>query len=194
MSRIIRPRFAHPATFRYLIGMHFTDIVRQLARRDECLALALSCSLVTAKGDFSCEQAPRLLKGIDPKRDMRFKELAKIAQHLFGKPRQRGTSHMVYPVPWPGLVVIQDHKGKAKRYQVKQVEKAAKQIIQMECGTDLGAAPPSAVFTGAVAFKVLREGSDYVAISPQVPGLSWYGTTKEDALEGAQQVLKTALR
>jgi hypothetical protein len=44
-------------------------------------------------------------------------------EHYFGKPRQRGTSHAVFKMPWPGdpRVNIQDDKGKAKAYQVRQV-------------------------------------------------------------------------
>ncbi|MPY80723.1 MAG: toxin HicA [Actinophytocola sp.] len=44
----------------------------------------------------------------------------------FGEPRQQGTSHAVFRTPWPGdpRVNIQNHKGKAKPYQVRQVLKA----------------------------------------------------------------------
>ena len=40
----------------------------------------------------------------------------------FGTPRQSG-SHLVFKTPWTGdpRVNIQDHHGKAKAYQVKQV-------------------------------------------------------------------------
>ena len=42
---------------------------------------------------------------------------------LSGEPRQKGTSHRVYKTPWQGdpRVNIQNKKGKAKPYQVKQV-------------------------------------------------------------------------
>ena len=54
---------------------------------------------------------------------VRFSELEKVCEHFFGKPRQRGSSHCIYKTPWPGdpRVNIQNHKGKAKPYQVKQV-------------------------------------------------------------------------
>ena len=40
-----------------------------------------------------------------------------------GAPRQRGSSHRVYETPWQGdpRINIQNDKGKAKAYQVKQV-------------------------------------------------------------------------
>jgi len=55
--------------------------------------------------------------------NMRFNELVKICDDYFGKPRQSGTSHRIYKTPWLGdpRVNIQNNKGKAKVYQVKQV-------------------------------------------------------------------------
>ena len=54
---------------------------------------------------------------------IRFSELQKICRHYFGKPRQSRSSHCIYKTPWPGdpRVNIQNHKGKAKAYQVRQV-------------------------------------------------------------------------
>ena len=54
---------------------------------------------------------------------IRFNELKKVCEHYFGSPRQSGSSHCVFKTPWPGdpRVNIQNHKGKAKAYQVKQV-------------------------------------------------------------------------
>lgn len=54
---------------------------------------------------------------------VRFNDLVKICDNYFGKPRQRGSSHRVYKMPWSGdpRVNIQNDKGKAKAYQVKQV-------------------------------------------------------------------------
>lgn len=42
---------------------------------------------------------------------------------FFGKPRQSGGSHRIYKTPWQGdpRINIQNQKGKAKAYQVKQV-------------------------------------------------------------------------
>lgn len=53
----------------------------------------------------------------------RFSELLCVCEHFFGAPRQSGTSHAVFKTPWPGdpRVNIQDDKGKAKPYQVRQV-------------------------------------------------------------------------
>jgi hypothetical protein len=54
---------------------------------------------------------------------VRFEDLARVCDHFFGEPRQRGTSHRVYRMPWPGdpRVNIQNDRGEAKPYQVKQV-------------------------------------------------------------------------
>jgi hypothetical protein len=55
-----------------------------------------------------------------------FNDLRKVCEHYFGEPRNRGTSHVVFKMPWQGdpRVNIQDSKGKAKAYQVRQVLKA----------------------------------------------------------------------
>lgn len=52
-----------------------------------------------------------------------FNDLKKVCEAHFGKPRQSGSSHAIYKTPWPGdpRVNIQNAKGKAKPYQVKQV-------------------------------------------------------------------------
>jgi hypothetical protein len=54
---------------------------------------------------------------------MRFVDLVKVCEHFFGSARQSGSSHAVFKTPWPGdpRVNIQNHKGKAKVYQVRQV-------------------------------------------------------------------------
>lgn len=62
--------------------------------------------------------------------DVRFVNLAKVCDHYFGEPRQRGTSHRVYRMPWQGdpRVNIQDDHGKAKPYQVRQVLAAIEKL------------------------------------------------------------------
>jgi len=54
---------------------------------------------------------------------IRFNELKKVCEFYFGSPRQSGSSHCVFKTSWPGdpRVNIQNQKGKAKAYQVKQV-------------------------------------------------------------------------
>ena len=52
-----------------------------------------------------------------------FADLRKVCVACFGQPRQHGSSHAVFKTPWPGdpRVNIQNTKGKAKAYQVRQV-------------------------------------------------------------------------
>lgn len=61
---------------------------------------------------------------------VRFADLVKICDEYFGPPRQTGTSHRVYRMPWPGdpRVNIQNNKGMAKPYQVRQVIKAIERL------------------------------------------------------------------
>ena len=60
---------------------------------------------------------------------VRFVELAKICDFFFGEPRQRA-SHRVYRTPWPRdpRINIQNAKGMAKPYQVRQVIKALEKL------------------------------------------------------------------
>jgi hypothetical protein len=59
-----------------------------------------------------------------------FKDLCKVCDEYFGEPRQSGTSHRIYRTPWQGdpRVNIQNAKGKAKPYQVRQVLQAIRRI------------------------------------------------------------------
>jgi len=63
-------------------------------------------------------------------RSVQFTDLCKICAHYFGRPRQSGSSHRIYKTPWQGdpRVNIQNSKGKAKVYQVKQVLKAIERL------------------------------------------------------------------
>ena len=65
---------------------------------------------------------------------VRFADLARICDHFFGEPRQQGTSHRVYRTPWQGnpRVNIQNDKGMAKPYQVRQVAEALERLQQSD--------------------------------------------------------------
>ena len=76
-----------------------------------------------------------ILKAIrnNPK-GIRFADLVKVCDEYFGKPRQKGTSHRIYRTPWPGdpRVNIQNIRGMAKPYQVRQVIKAIEKLEDMQ--------------------------------------------------------------
>jgi hypothetical protein len=58
---------------------------------------------------------------------VRFSDAVKVATHYFGEPRQKGTSHCVWKMPWAGDPRVNLQKGdggKAKTYQVKQLLEA----------------------------------------------------------------------
>ena len=61
---------------------------------------------------------------------IRFQDLCKVCEHYFAEARQTGSSHRVYKTPWQGdpRVNIQNDKGMAKAYQVKQVLKAIERL------------------------------------------------------------------
>lgn len=66
--------------------------------------------------------------------NIKFSELSKVCEHFFGKPRQMGSSHRLFKTPWPGdpRVNIQNSKGKAKPYQVRQVLDAIDKLREVE--------------------------------------------------------------
>jgi len=70
-------------------------------------------------------------------KNVRFVDLCKVCEHYFGKPRNRGGSHKIYKTLWKGdpRINIQNHKGKAKAYQVQQVFLAIEKL-EINHGTD----------------------------------------------------------
>ena len=70
-----------------------------------------------AKIDEIISKMKRNPKGIH------FSDLSRVCDQIFGKPRKSSGSHRVYRTPWQGdpRINIQNDKGKAKAYQVKQV-------------------------------------------------------------------------
>lgn len=55
--------------------------------------------------------------------NVRFVDLVKICGAYFGKPRNTGSSHLIFKTPWQGdpRINIQNERGRAKTYQVRQV-------------------------------------------------------------------------
>lgn len=68
--------------------------------------------------------------------NVRFADLCLVCDYYFGTARQKGSSHRIYKTPWQGdpRINIQNDKGKAKAYQVKQVLKAI-EILEVNYGT-----------------------------------------------------------
>jgi len=61
---------------------------------------------------------------------IRYTDFCKVCDHYFGKARQASGSHRIYKTPWQGdpRINIQQSKGKAKAYQVKQVLMAIQKL------------------------------------------------------------------
>jgi hypothetical protein len=61
---------------------------------------------------------------------VRFDDLCKACDHYFGEPRQKGSSHRIYKTPFKDdpRLNVQDDKGMAKAYQVKQVLKIIERL------------------------------------------------------------------
>ena len=67
-------------------------------------------------------------------RGIKYDDLCKVCDHYFGEPRQVGSSHRIYKTLWRGdpRVNIQNDKGMAKAYQVKQVLNAIERLEKQE--------------------------------------------------------------
>jgi len=65
-------------------------------------------------------------------RNVRYLELVKVCEFYFGKARTTGSSHAVFRTPWVGdpRVNIQNNRGQAKEYQVRQVLAAISRLEQ----------------------------------------------------------------
>jgi hypothetical protein len=65
---------------------------------------------------------------------IKYNDLCKVCDQYFGEPRQVGSSHRIYKTLWRGdpRVNIQNDKGMAKAYQVKQVLKAIERLEKQE--------------------------------------------------------------
>jgi hypothetical protein len=61
---------------------------------------------------------------------IRFVDLCRVCDQFFGQSRQVGSSHRIYKMPWEGdpRVNIQNAKGMAKAYRVRQVLKAIERL------------------------------------------------------------------
>ena len=61
---------------------------------------------------------------------IRYGDLCRVCDFYFGAARHASGSHRVYKTPWPGdpRVNIQDDKGMAKAYQVRQVLRAIERL------------------------------------------------------------------
>ena len=68
---------------------------------------------------------------------VRFSDAVRVATHFFGEARQSGGSHCVFKMPWAGdpRINLQNDKGKAKAYQVRQLLLAVDKLGAIE-GSD----------------------------------------------------------
>jgi len=62
--------------------------------------------------------------------EVRFADIYRVCDHYFGQARQASGSHRVCKTPWSGdpRVNIQNSKGYAKAYQVRQIIKAIERL------------------------------------------------------------------
>jgi len=68
---------------------------------------------------------------------VRYRDLVKVCRHYFGEARMSASSHAVFRTPWAGdpRVNIQNARGMAKAYQVRQVLAAIERMERESHGT-----------------------------------------------------------
>ncbi|MCU9957520.1 toxin HicA [Burkholderia sp. BKH01] len=66
--------------------------------------------------------------------NVRFNDRFKVCEAHFGAARQSGSSHAIFKTPWQGdpRVNIQNDRGKAKAYQVRQVLDAIDRLNELK--------------------------------------------------------------
>jgi hypothetical protein len=76
----------------------------------------------------------KIIEGMRAGGAVAFNDLFKVCAHFFGRPRNTGSSHFIFKTPWPGdpRINIQNSKGKAKPYQVRQVLMALDKLTEIE--------------------------------------------------------------
>lgn len=121
--------------------------------------------------------------------NIRYHDLHKVCEHYFGPPRQSGSSHAVFKAPWQGdpRVNIQNDKGNAKAYQVRQVLKAIDKKEGQVMDTIERARVEVSHYTYRVAWSV--EDDEFVATVAEFPSLSWLAPSQVQALEGLGALL-----
>lgn len=79
---------------------------------------------------MKAERLRELKEQLGDGKNVKFRDLVKICTELFGEPRNTGTSHHVFKTPWFGdpRVNLQPDGKEAKRYQVRQVQKAIEKL------------------------------------------------------------------
>lgn len=89
--------------------------------------------MVLSNSDVSMTIVETIEKLEKEKTNTRFSQLIKICEEFFGPPRVKG-SHHIFKTPWPGdpRLNIQTDKGKAKPYQIAQVNAALTKLGQIE--------------------------------------------------------------
>jgi hypothetical protein len=75
---------------------------------------------------------------------VRFVDACRVASHYFGAPRQNGTSHKVWKMPWPGdprINMQAGESGKAKPYQVRQAVAAIDTLLARQAASSSDVVP-----------------------------------------------------
>ena len=106
------------------IGTKLLQIIHYVSKRPLDKDINNDTIIIVSEIEDILAQMRKNPKGI------RFNDLCRVCNFYFGKARQGGSSHRVYKIPWQGdpRVNIQNDRGKAKAYQVKQVLRAIEKL------------------------------------------------------------------
>ena len=108
--------------------------------------------------------------------NVRFVDLKKVCIGYFGKPRQSGSSHLIFKTPWLGdpRINIQDAKGKAKDIKFGRCCLLSKNWRPCAMNVDH--------YTYRVTWS--SEDREHLGLCAEFPSLSWLARTPQAALNG----------
>jgi predicted HicB family RNase H-like nuclease len=119
-----------------------------------------------------------------------YNDLFKVCEHYyFGKPRQRGTSHAVFKMPWAGdpRVNIQKRQG-----QGKDIPGAAGPCCDRQEGGDvMDTLELPSVDASHYTYRVTwsAEDGEFVATCLEFPSLSWLAESRNAAIDGLEHLV-----
>lgn len=96
----------------------------QVDPRGTAVAQPIDCRVIPPAVSWHVTSVEKIVAAMrESPRAIRYGDLFKVCEHYFGAPRRSAGSHAVFKAPWPGdpRVNIQNGKGNAKAYQVRQV-------------------------------------------------------------------------
>lgn len=118
-----------------------------------------------------------------------YNDLYKVCEHYFGKPRQGGTSHALFKMPWPGDPRVKHSERQGQGEGVPSSPSAGG--YRQEGGNVMDTLDSPQVNVAHYTYRVTwsAEDSEYVATCLEFPSLSWLAGSRGEAIDGLEQLI-----